>query len=199
LKPHNNVEIAVRKRSHVIVHVNRLKPYHDDSKFQSFTDNFQKQGGDEDFDFPPNEEEKIEIKKPEMQAKKRRGRPKKVIIQDQSDSEEEARFPTMEEARYNLRQRRPEMERVRRQSERPETFETENESNSESEDNDEENVQGYDPESSNWIVQKLRARIEWEMKTKQRPASKFNFKCTYFPITKKSKLFFLFIYNTKQY
>ena len=72
---------------------------HDDSKFQSFTDNFQKQGGDEDFDFPPNEEEKIEIKKPEMQAKKRRGRPKKVIIQEQSDSEEEARFPTMEEAR----------------------------------------------------------------------------------------------------
>jgi hypothetical protein len=134
-----------------------------------------------------------------MQAKKRRDRPKKVIIQEQSDSEEEARYPTMEEARYNLRQRRPEMERVRRQSERPETFETENESNSESEDNDEENVQGYDPESSNWIVQKLRARIEWEMKTKQRPASKFNFKCTYFPITKKSKLFFLFIYNTKQY
>ncbi len=80
LKPHNNVEIAVRKRSHIIVHVNRLKPYHDDSKFQFFTDNFQKQGGDEDFDFPPNEEEKIEIKKPEMQAKKRRGRPNKVII-----------------------------------------------------------------------------------------------------------------------
>ena len=44
LKPHNNVEIAVRKRSHVIVHVNRLKPYHEDSKFQTFTDNFQKQG-----------------------------------------------------------------------------------------------------------------------------------------------------------
>jgi hypothetical protein len=64
LKPHNNVEIAVRKRSHVIVHVNRLKPYHNDSKFQSFV-NFQKQGGDEDFDFPPTEEEKIEIKKPE--------------------------------------------------------------------------------------------------------------------------------------
>jgi hypothetical protein len=134
---------------------------HDDSKFQSFTDNFQKQ------DFPPNEEEKIEIKKPEMQAKKRRGRPKKVIIQEQSDSEEEARFPTMIEARYNLRQRRPEMERVRRQSERPETFETENESNSESKDNDEENVQGYDPESSNWIVRKLRARIEREMKNQQ--------------------------------
>ncbi len=109
LKPHNNVEIAVRKRSHVIVHVNRLKPYHDDSKFQTFTDNFQKQGGDEDFDFPPTEEEKIEIKKPEMQAKKKRARPKKVIIQDQSDSEEETRFPTMEEARYNLRQSRPEM------------------------------------------------------------------------------------------
>jgi hypothetical protein len=167
LKPHNNVEIAVRKRSHVIVHVNRLKPYHDDSKFQTFTDNFQKQGGDEDFDFPPNEEEKIEIKKPETQAKRRRGRPKKVIVQDQSDSEEEARFPTMEEARYNLRQSRPEMERIRRESERPETFETENESNSESEDNDEEKVQGYDPESSSWIVRKLRARIEREMKTKQ--------------------------------
>ena len=73
LKPHNNVQIAVRKRSHVIVHVNRLKPYHDDSKFQSFTDNFQKQGGVEDFDFPPNEEEKIEIKKPEKQVKRGRG------------------------------------------------------------------------------------------------------------------------------
>jgi hypothetical protein len=73
-----------------------------------------------------------------MQVKKKRGRPKKVIIQDQSDSEEEARFPTMEEARINLRQSRPEMGRVRRQSERPETFETENESNSESKDNDEE-------------------------------------------------------------
>jgi hypothetical protein len=167
LKPHNNVEIAVRKRSHVIVHVNRLKPYHDDSKFQTFTDNFQKQGGDEDSDFPPNEEEKIEIKKPEKQVKRGRGRPKKVIIQDQSESEEETRFPTMEEARYNLRQSRPEMGRVRRQSERPETFETENESNSESEDNDEEKVQGYDPESSSWIVRKLRARIEREMKSKQ--------------------------------
>jgi hypothetical protein len=141
LKPHNNVKIAVRKRYHVIVHVNRLKPYHDHSKFQAFTDNFQKQGGDEDFDFPPNEEEKIEINKPEMQVKRRRGLPKKVIIQDQSDSEEEARFPTMEEARYNLRQSRPEMERIRRQSERPETLETENESD------DEEKVQGYDPDS----------------------------------------------------
>jgi hypothetical protein len=38
------------------------------------------------------------------------------------------------------------MERVRRQLERPEHFETENELNSESDDNDEENVQGYDPE-----------------------------------------------------
>jgi hypothetical protein len=149
----------VPKRSHVIVHVNRLKPYHDDSKFQTFTDNFQKQGGDENFDFPPTEEEKIEIKKPEIQAKKTRGRPKKVIIQDQSDSEEEARFPMMEEARYNLRQSRPVMGQVRRQSEGPETFETENKSNSESEDNDEEKVQGYDPESSSWIVRKLRARI----------------------------------------
>jgi hypothetical protein len=209
LKPHNNVEIAVRKRSHVIVHVNRLKPYHDDSKFQTFTDNFQKQGGDEDFDFPPNEEEKIEIKKPEMPAKRRRGRPKKVIIQDQSESEEEARFPTMEEARYNLRQSRPAMERFRRESEsRPKNViiqdqseseeearfptmeearynlrqsrpamerfrkeserpETENESDSESDDNDEGKVQGYDPESSSWIVRKLRAKIEREMKTKQ--------------------------------
>ncbi len=58
-----------------------------------------------------------------MQVKRGRGRPKKVIVQDQSDSEEEARFPTMEEARYNLRQSRPEMERIRRQSERPETLE----------------------------------------------------------------------------
>ncbi len=167
MKPHNNIEIAVRKSSHIIVHVNRLKPYHDDSKFQTFTDNFQKQGGNEDFDFPPNEEEKIEIKKPETQVKRRRGRPKKVIIQDQSESEEEAKYPTMEEARYNLRQSRPEMERIRRHSEQPETFETENESDSESNDNDEEKVQGYDPESSSWIVRKLRARIEREMKTKQ--------------------------------
>ena len=163
MKPHNNVEIAVRKRSHVIVHVNRLKPYHDDSKFQTFTDNFQKQGGNEDFDFLPTDEEKIEIKKPEMQTKRKRGCPKKVIVQDHSDSEEEARFPMMEEARYTLRQNRPEMERVRRQSERPEYFETEKESDSESEDNDEAKVQGYDPDSSSWIVRKLRDRIEWEI------------------------------------
>ena len=66
-----------------------------------------------------------------------------MIIQDQSESEEEeTRFPTMEEARYNLRQSRPEMERIRRESERPETQETENDSDSESEDNDEEKVQG---------------------------------------------------------
>jgi hypothetical protein len=168
LKPHNIVEIAVRKCSHIIVHVNRLTPYHDDSKFQTFTENFQKQGGDEDFDFPPNEEEKIEIKKPETQVKRRRGRPKKVIIQDQSDSEEEARFPTMEEARYNLRQSRPEMERIRRHLERPETFETENESDSESDDNDEEKTQGYDPESSSWVVRKHRNRIERQMENKAR-------------------------------
>ena len=91
-------------------------------------------------------------------------RPKNVIIQDQSESEEEARFPTMEEARYNLRQSRPAMERFRKESERPET---ENESDSESDDNDEGKVQGYDPESSSWIVRKLRAKIEREMKTKQ--------------------------------
>ncbi len=163
MKPHNNVEIAVRKRSHVIVHVNRLKPYLDDSKFQTFTDNFQKQGGNEDFDFLPTDEEKIEIKKPEMQTKRKSGCPKKVIVQDHSDSEEEARFPMMEEARYTLRQNRPEMERVRRQSERPEYFETEKESDSESEDNDEAKVQGYDPDSSSWIVRKLRDRIEWEI------------------------------------
>jgi hypothetical protein len=90
-----------------------------------------------------------------------------VIVRDQSDSEEEATFPTMEEARYNLRQSRPEMERIRRESERPETLETENESDSESDDNDEEKVQGYDPESSSWIVRKLQARIEREMENKQ--------------------------------
>ncbi len=63
LKPHNSVEIAMGKRSQVIVHVNRLKPYHDDSKFQTFTDNFQKQGADEDFDFPPNKEDLLTITK----------------------------------------------------------------------------------------------------------------------------------------
>jgi len=86
LKPHNNVEIAVRKCSRIIVHVNRLKPYHDNSKFK--TDNFQKQGGDEDFHFSSKEEEKIEIKKPETQVKRKRGCPKKVIVQDHSDSED---------------------------------------------------------------------------------------------------------------
>ena len=104
----------MRKRSHVIVHVNRLKPYHDDSKFQTFTDNFQKQGGDEDFDFPPNEQERLILRnqKPETQVRRRRVRPKKVMVQDQSESEEEARFPMIEEARYNLRQSRPEMEQI---------------------------------------------------------------------------------------
>ena len=92
LKPHNNIEIAVRKRSHVIVHVNRLKPYHDDSKFQTFTDNFQKQGGDEDLDFPPYEEEKIEIKKPETQGKRKRGCPNKVIVQDQKTKKKNLDF-----------------------------------------------------------------------------------------------------------
>ncbi len=52
LKPHNNNEIAVPKQSHVIVNVNKLKPYHDDYKFHTFTDNLLKQGGDEEFDFP---------------------------------------------------------------------------------------------------------------------------------------------------
>jgi len=61
-KPHNNVEIAVHKRSHIILHVNRFKPYHDDSKFHTLTDNFQRQGADEDFDFTPKEKEKFEIR-----------------------------------------------------------------------------------------------------------------------------------------
>jgi hypothetical protein len=51
LKPHNNISIAVRKQSHITVYVNRLKPYLDNTKFQTVTDNFQKQGSDEDFDF----------------------------------------------------------------------------------------------------------------------------------------------------
>jgi len=42
LKPHNNVEIAEHKRSHVVAHVNKLKPYHDDCNFQTITDNFKK-------------------------------------------------------------------------------------------------------------------------------------------------------------
>jgi hypothetical protein len=52
----------VHKRSHLILHVNRFKPYHDDSKFHTLTDNFQRQGADEDFDFIPNEKEKFEIR-----------------------------------------------------------------------------------------------------------------------------------------
>ncbi len=72
----------------------------------------------------------------------------------------------MEEARYNLRQSRLEMERIRRQLERPETFETKNKSDSESDDNNEEKVQGYDPESSSWIIRKLWDRIEREIKNK---------------------------------
>jgi hypothetical protein len=44
LKPHNNVEIIVCNQTHVFVHVSSFKPYHDNSKFQNFTDNFQKQG-----------------------------------------------------------------------------------------------------------------------------------------------------------
>jgi hypothetical protein len=56
------------------------------------------------------------------------GQPKKVVIQEDSDLDsdyERPKFPTLEEARYNLRSnkweierlRRPVMERVRRQSE----------------------------------------------------------------------------------
>ena len=59
------------------------------------------------------------------------------------------------------------MGRVRRQSERPETFETKNKSDSESDDNNEEKVQGYDPESSSWIIRKLRDRIDREIENKQ--------------------------------
>jgi hypothetical protein len=83
LKPHNNVEIAVYKR---------LKLDRDNSKFQTFTDNFKKQGGDEDLDFPPYEEEKIEIKKPETQGKRKRGCPNKVIVQDQKTKKKNLDF-----------------------------------------------------------------------------------------------------------
>ncbi len=50
-----------------------------------------------------------------------------MILQESTDSEEEPekpRFLTMEEARYQLQMKRPEMETVRRQSERPENFDT---------------------------------------------------------------------------
>jgi hypothetical protein len=66
-------------------------------KFQTFTDNFQK-GVDEDYDFPPNKEEKIEIKNQDTLVKRKRGCPKKVIIQEDSESDEDDenhRFPTM--------------------------------------------------------------------------------------------------------
>ncbi len=109
----------------------------------------------------------LKLRNRKCKSRERRGRSKKVIVQDQSDSEEEARFPTMEEARYNLRLNRLEMERVRKQSERPEHFETENESGSESDDNDEEKVQGCNPESSIWIIRKIRDRIEGEIKSQQ--------------------------------
>ncbi len=90
-------------------------------------------------------------------------------MQDHSDSEEEEekpRFPTMEEARYNLRQNKLEIERIRRQSERPEYFETEKDSGSENEESNEEEIQGYDPDSSNWIVRKLQKQIEKEFEIK---------------------------------
>ncbi len=42
LKPHNNVEITISQKTNMIVNVNNLKPYHDDSKFQTFQDDFEK-------------------------------------------------------------------------------------------------------------------------------------------------------------
>jgi hypothetical protein len=92
------------------------------------------------------------------------GQPKKVVIQEDSDLDsdyERPKFPTLEEARYNLRSnkweierlRRPVMERVRRQSEMqdfperiqqrskmqemPDTFEAPNTENESGSDNDE--------------------------------------------------------------
>lgn len=57
-----------------------------------------KKGVDEDYDFPPNKEEKIEIKNQDTLVKRKRGCPKKVIIQEDSESDEDDenhRFPTM--------------------------------------------------------------------------------------------------------
>jgi hypothetical protein len=48
-------------------------------------------------------------------------------------------------------------------------FQAENETESENEDSDDERpIQGYDPDSSTWIVKKLRERIEQKIKNKRR-------------------------------
>ncbi len=66
---------------------------HDHSKFQTLPHNFQKQGGDQGFDCPPREEEKLEIRDQEKQIKKKRGWPKKVVVKEKSDKDSDYERP----------------------------------------------------------------------------------------------------------
>ena len=104
VKPHNNIEISVGKRQTMIVHVNRVKPYYDDSKFQTFPDNFEKQGGDSEVDFPPKT--KFEKAKEQKTEKRKRGRPRKQKAKETSseaESESEPESENEKPPRYELR------------------------------------------------------------------------------------------------
>ncbi|MGV0982828.1 MAG: hypothetical protein ACOYB0_10755, partial [Polynucleobacter sp.] len=87
LKPHNNILLKLN-RGTTLTHANRLKPYYSNTKFQTFQENFEKQGGDLEFEELPTEkfENEFEEQKSENEAKKeketkqqkrRRGRPRK--------------------------------------------------------------------------------------------------------------------------
>ena len=120
-----NVQLKIERKT-LIVNVDRLKPYHGETNFQTFKDNFQKEGGDEDnfnFDFPPQQFEKDKEEKSENESepeakpeakdppKRKRGRPRKKPISDKDSEDETERqrkekpVPTLEQMdhKYNLR------------------------------------------------------------------------------------------------
>ena len=127
LKSHNNVEINIKKRTNVIVHVNRLKPYYDHSEFQTFEETFSKQGGDNDCSPRPGKFEIESESEAERKTKTKRGRGRPKKMRKESSEEENSNSSSEdEEEGYNLRSRiafpRPEPI-VRQGSLRPKTIE----------------------------------------------------------------------------
>ena len=141
LKPKNNVELNIRKRTNVIVHVNRLKPYYDDSEFKNFEETFSKQGGDKDIRPPRNEQIEIQNEK-----KRGRGRPKKETKpKPTTESESESENENIEKRpRYEFRRRNPEPVIEMESETESEEEESESEMESESENEEGQNEDGQD-------------------------------------------------------
>ena len=105
LKGTNNAIIQVRRRK-ICVNTNRLKPYHGSSSFETFPKSFQKQGGDLENDFEKQLEKQLEDQNEtetkespenkendkqgwEQPKKRKRGRPRKISMEQQRKEEEE--------------------------------------------------------------------------------------------------------------